>query len=405
MSRIDTGNTPLYLNTLGIVNSLGASCDEVLKNLLAGSLRGIVRTDEFSPGRPVYVGRVDSPLPIISDEYAMFNSRNNRLLLGAYAQIRETVEALIVRYGRRRIAIVLGSSTSGILEGEQAVAHESAHGGFPPDYHYKQQEIGSPAEFLATYIGAQGLAYTLSTACSSSAKAFASAANLVCSGLYDVAIVGGVDSLCKLTINGFAALESLSAGICNPLSKNRDGITIGEAAALFVLSKEPAHIRLLGTGESSDAYHISAPSPDGAGAKTAILAALREGCIRPDEVDYINLHGTATDKNDSMEAMAVAELFGENVPCSSTKPMTGHTLGAAGATEVGFCWLLLSGLNKTAALPPNLWDGEADPSLAKLDIVGPDRYYSRDKSRNILISNSFAFGGSNACVAIGVDNP
>lgn len=404
MSRSKEENPPLYLNALGIVNALGTSKPEVLINLIGGYQSGIVEANDLSVSGPVYVGRVNDQLPVIPEKHECFNSRNNRMLLAAYEQINEECRELVGRYGRDRIAVVIGSSTSGILEGEQAVRHETEYEGLSPGYHYRQQEIGSPSEFLSAYLELGGLAYTISTACSSSAKVFSSAANLIRAGLADAVLVGGVDSLCRLTVNGFASLESLSSGICNPFSRNRDGITIGEGAALFILSRHRSRVRLLGVGESSDAYHVSAPCPDGIGAKTAIREALSQAAAHPGDIDYINLHGTATDKNDMVEAAVVNEIFGEHVPCSSTKSMTGHTLGAAGATEVGFCWLLLSDLNKDNALPPNIWDGQADQALARLCLVEPGHYYSRDKSRNICVSNSFAFGGSNACVIIGADN-
>lgn len=404
MSRNKEADTPLYLNALGIVNALGKSKPEVLANLIRGYQGGIVEANDLSISGPVRVGRVNDRLPDIPEKYECFNSRNNRLLLAAYRQINEECREFIDRYGRERVAVIIGSSTSGILEGEQAVRYETENKELFPGYHYRQQEIGSPSEFLSTYLEIGGLAYTISTACSSSAKVFSSAANLIRAGLCDAVLVGGVDSLCRLTINGFASLESLSSGICNPFSRNRDGITIGEGAALFILSRHRSRVRLLGVGESSDAYHVSAPCPDGIGAKTAIRAALSQAAAYPGEIDYINLHGTATDKNDTVEAAVVNEVFGEKVACSSTKAMTGHTLGAAGATEVGFCWLLLSDLNKDNALPPNVWDGQADEGLAKLGLVEPGDYYSRNKARNICVSNSFAFGGSNACVIIGADN-
>jgi 3-oxoacyl-[acyl-carrier-protein] synthase-1 len=237
--------------------------------------------------------------------------------------------------------------------------------------------------------------YTVSTACSSSANAFASAQRLFASGRCDAAVVGGGDSLCRLTLNGFDSLESLSSGVCNPFSANRNGLNIGEGACVFLVTREPSGIRLCGIGESSDGYHVSAPDPSGRGAEAAIRGAIAQAELTPKDVGYVNLHGTATPKNDAMESGVVSRVLGE-VPCSSTKPLIGHTLGAAGAQELGLCWLLLSELNETRRLPKHLWDGVQDPSMPQLNFVEDDERFTRD----VFVSNSFAFGGSNTAIAI-----
>ncbi len=388
---------PCYLSALGIINALGAGQREVLTNFLAGCQDGMETSDAWVPGRNITVARVRAPLAEIPEEFARYRCRNNQLLLTAYQQIKAEVQQAIECYGKQRVAVLIGSSTSGILEGEQALKHHMIKGGYPEQYDYKQQEIGAPAEFLAVYLGLSNVAYTISTACSSSAKVFASARNLLVMGLCDAVIVGGVDSLCQLTVNGFSALDSVSEQICNPFSRNRDGITIGEGAALFLLNTQSGSVRLCGVGESSDAHHISAPHPEGEGAEVAMRAALKEAELRPDQIDYINLHGTATPKNDEMESQAIYRIFGDKVPCSSSKPLTGHTLGAAGANEVGLCWLLLSVLNREAILPSQVWDGCTDASLAPIDLLTEDRVMGLHGLRR-LMSNSFAFGGSNASV-------
>jgi 3-oxoacyl-[acyl-carrier-protein] synthase-1 len=209
-------------------------------------------------------------------------------------------------------------------------------------------------------------------------------------------IAGGVDTLCKLTVNGFTALEATTSELTNPLSRNRRGINLGEAAALTVVTREEHEHELLGWGESSDAHHISAPDPTGRGAEAAMRAALAHAGLRPAEVDYVNLHATATPKNDEMESHALARVFPEGVACSGTKPLTGHTLGAAGATEAAFCLLAL----EDGRLPPHVWDGEADPALPRLRVTRAGERFGRS-SRRVCLSNSFAFGGSNACLAIG----
>lgn len=389
----------LYLPSLGIVNALGKNKQEVADKLFGAKITGLTTRADLSFRGEVIVGEVACDLPLIDSRYANFESRNIRLLLSAYEQIADDVDALIHRYGKDRIGVVLGSSTSGISDGEVAVREKAGTGSFPVNYGYSQQEMGAVAEFLATYIGLKNIAITVSTACSSSAKAFASGRNFIEAGFCDAVIVGGVDTLCQLTVNGFAALESVSSTLCNPFSRNRDGITIGEGAALFVLTAEPAAIELCGVGESSDAYHISAPHPDGEGAELAINAALQDAGISARDIDYVNLHGTATIKNDEMESRLMHRVFGETVLCSSTKPLTGHTLGAAGATELGMCWLSLSTLNTKKLLPPHIWDGQKDDNLPALSLVGE----STTCHAKYMMSNSFAFGGSNASVIIGIE--
>jgi 3-oxoacyl-[acyl-carrier-protein] synthase-1 len=218
-------------------------------------------------------------------------------------------------------------------------------------------------------------------------------------GACDAVLAGGVDTLCAFTVAGFAALESVSATRCNPLSRNRNGINIGEGAALFLMSREPATVTLLGWGESSDGHHMSAPDPAGVGARLAIERALARVDIAASEIDYVNLHGTATVQNDAMEARVIDELFGDRVPVSSTKPFTGHTLGAAGAIEAGLCWLAMQDDNPRGKLPPHLWDGLADPGLPVLHVVEPGDSLGRPLRR--ALSNSFAFGGANATLVLG----
>ncbi|WP_317930845.1 beta-ketoacyl-[acyl-carrier-protein] synthase family protein [Halioxenophilus sp. WMMB6] len=390
--------TRYTLVDLGIINALGSGKESVLANFLAGHAPGMAPAADWLPNRELVCGQVLAELPALPAELAQFGCRNNRLLLAALEQIAGPVAEAISRFGRQRVGAVIGSSTSGILEGERALAAQAATGAVPAGYHYRQQEIGTSAVFVGHYLGLQGPCYTVSTACSSSAKAFASARNLLELNLCDAVIVGGSDSLCKLTINGFSALESVSPTLCNPFSRNRQGITIGEAAALFLMMRGDGPVALLGVGEASDAHHISAPHPEGVGAASAMRGALNDAGLAPEAIDYLNLHGTATPQNDAMESLAVAEVLGLQVPCSSTKPLTGHTLGAAGATEVGLCWLLASQAQGEALLPAQLWDGEPDPALPTIALSTGVR---RPSPPRYLMSNSFAFGGSNCSVIIG----
>jgi len=392
----------LYLSAMGIVCPLGAGKNEVLENLLAGSQAGMLKSSDLLMDADVIVGKVQAKLPTIDNKFDLYNCRNNQLLLAALAQIQSQVDSLINKYGSQRIAVVLGSSTSGILEGEAALKVFLDSGDFPADYHYKKQEMGSPAEFLSAYLGLDNIAITISTACSSSGKAFASARNYIQAGLCDAVIVGGVDSLCRLTINGFTSLESVSKNICNPFSQNRDGISIGEGAALFILQAEnsdmenTSEIVLTGVGESSDAHHMSAPHPDGLGAIAAMQAALSDAELAATDIDYINLHGTATPKNDAMETQAMLSVFGADKLCSSSKPLTGHTLGAAGAVELALCWLILCRENTRHQLPPHIWDKIQDVSMPPLNLVKSGR---TEKTHKVM-SNSFAFGGSNVSLIL-----
>lgn len=390
---------PVFLNELGITCAMGTGRDAVATALFAADAPGGVRVSEaLTPGRPLMLGAVTGVLPDLSDCPLPLRGRNNALLRGAFTQIAPAVAAAIDRYGADRVAVVLGTSTSGIGESEQALPFKHEHGSWPAGFHYAQQEIGTPARFVAAEAGVHGPAWTISTACSSSAKALASGARLLRAGIVDAVIAGGADSLCRFTIDGFSALESVSAARCNPFSRHRNGINIGEGAALFLMTREPGPVRLAGWGETADAHHISAPEPQGVGAIAAIGQALARAGVQADDIDYVNLHGTATPQNDAMESRAVAATMRPGTPVSSTKPLTGHTLGAAGAIEAGLSWLALAA-NPEHRLPPHWWDGEADPDLAPLHFAAPGERAARPL-RHVL-SHSFAFGGSNAVLLLG----
>ncbi len=388
----------LYLNDVGLLCALGSSKAEILKRLLAGDRSGLIETDEFSPGRNVFLGQVASELPEIEPQYSIYHCRNNQLLLAALSQIGKTVAEMLAKFGADRIGIVLGTSTSGVRNTELALVYQAKNGVLPDGFHYKQQQMGAGADFLAAYLGINGPAYTVSTACSSSGKAFASARRLLKLGVCDAVIVGGADSLCSLTVNGFAALESLSTGFCKPFGLHRNGINIGEAVSLFVLSKEPGAVELKGIGATSDAYHFSAPDPAGTAVISAMQQALDDAGKSPDNIDYLNLHGTATVLNDAMESKAVNALFGAELAVSSSKGMTGHALGAAAALELAFCWLLLTRDDEQGALIPNVNDDEGDSRLASLNLVKSGMVLGR--KINICQSNSFAFGGNNLSIVI-----
>jgi 3-oxoacyl-[acyl-carrier-protein] synthase-1 len=386
----------LYLNDLGLLSAVGNSKSEVLKRLLAGDRSGLISSDEF--GTRCMVGAVTADLPEIAERYSIYNCRNNRLLLAALTQIEATVSAMKTRFGADRIGIVLGTSTSGVRNTELALTYWAGQGVLPDQFHYKQQQMGAGADFLADFLGLQGPAYTISTACSSSGKALASARRLIRQGICDAVIVGGADSLCGLTINGFAALESISTGLCKPFGLHRDGINIGEAVSLFVLSKEPGPVILQGIGATSDAYHFAAPDPDATDVIKAMQNALDDAGKTSAQIDYLNLHGTATVLNDAMESKAVNTVFGSEVAASSSKGMTGHTLGAAAALELAFCWLLLTQGDEQGALIPNISDDEPDTALPALNLIKSGGTLGR--RIKTCQSNSFAFGGNNLSIVV-----
>jgi 3-oxoacyl-[acyl-carrier-protein] synthase-1 len=388
----------LYLNQCGIVCAMGDSHDDIKRRLFAGE-SGIAPSASWSPGRVLPLGQVLAALPDGAALALDQRSRNNRMALAALAQIRPAVDAAVARYGASRIGIVIGTSTSGIAETEAALQAHFAGAALPAEFHYGQQEMGSPATMLARELNVAGPAYAHSSACASGAKAMASAARLIRMGLCDAVLTGGVDTLCGFTVAGFSALESVSAARCNPLSANRDGINIGEGAALFLMTREPATVSLCGWGEASDGHHMSAPDPAGSGARLAIGEALARAGIDAARIDYINLHGTATIQNDAMESRVVHDLFGAQVPVSSTKGFTGHTLGAAAAVEAALIWLAMQDDNPAGLLPPQLWDGVPDPALPALNVVAPGARLGRPL--DWALSNSFAFGGSNATLILG----
>ncbi|MCG5078721.1 beta-ketoacyl-[acyl-carrier-protein] synthase family protein [Paraburkholderia tagetis] len=402
---------PVYLHALGMVNALGDDVASIVDALARAEAPGMgpisTRTGVAFAGSVKAALDVAPPAPL-----ALYDCRNNRLLLAALAQIRPAIEAARERYGAGRIGVVLGTSTSGIGAVETTFAQPVHAGQCATQHHthdahdapaaspfdYRQMEIGTLAPFAAAALDLGGPAFTISTACTSSAKAFVSARRLLRANLCDAVIVGGVDSLCELTLQGFASLDSTSAVRANPMSVHRRGINIGEGAAVFLMSREEGPVMLAGAGESSDAHHISAPDPQGTGGELALRAALADADVGAAAIGYVNLHATATIKNDEMEAHLMARVFPDGVAASGTKPLTGHTLGAAGASELGLAWLTLA--HADVALPRHLWDGQADPALPALDLVEDLRHLPRGTARQYVMSNSFAFGGSNVSLIL-----
>jgi 3-oxoacyl-[acyl-carrier-protein] synthase-1 len=382
-------NPGVYIHEIATACALGADGDAVLRNLLSPEPPVVSGRMNLPDGRPVPVGQ----LPFeIGDSGT--DSRCNLLADHLLKSLGPAIAQRMDSVGPRRTAVVIGTSTSGVREAGAAYALFLQEGSWPRAFRATAQELGDTAAHVARRTGAKGPVHGISTACTSGAKALASAARLLQAGLCDVVVAGGIDSLCDLTLNGFAALESLSSDVCNPFSVHRRGINLGEGGALFVLSRLPSPVRLAGWGETADAYHISAPDPEGTGAEAAMRRALARAGCNPGAISYLNLHGTATKLNDLMEARAVSRVFGDDIPCSSTKPMTGHMLGAAGACEAAFTMMAL----QTGKLPAHIWDGEADSEMPSVRLVA--RTGEANSSMRRAMSCSYAFGGNNIALVL-----
>ncbi len=389
---------PLVLSHYTVVNALGQGTAATLA-ALRERRSGLRYCDFMDAALDTFIGRVDGiEDATVIDRLAAYDSRNNRLAqMGletdgfavAVAQARQ-------RYGAHRVGVALGTSTSGILETELAYRGRDGLGNLPMDFNYRtKHEIYAVTEFVRSYLELQGAAIAISTACSSSAKVFASASRLIENGVCDAVVVGGVDSLCFTTLYGFSSLEIVSSTPCRPADVARNGISIGEAAGFALLERADNStdgVCLLGYGESSDAYHMSSPHPEGNGAELAMMRALERSGIKACDIDYINLHGTATRANDSAEDRAVARVFANRTPCSSTKGWTGHTLGAAGITEAVIATLCI----RESFMPGSLNTSSVDPALS-MNVLLDNR---NQKVRRVL-SNSFGFGGSNVSLVLG----
>jgi len=390
---------PLHLTAFTATSALGAGLGPTLAALEA-NCSGLAPCTFETVTLDIHVGEVVGlDMAALPAELADYDCRNNRLALLGLAQdgFADAVRAAAQRYGAARVGVFLGTSTGGILETEQAYRRLDAAGEFvaPPNYRtgHAPQAL---AELVARVLGLTGPAFVVSTACSSGAKVFASAARLIAASAIDAAVVGGVDSLCLTTLYGFNSLELVSHEPCRPYDAERRGLSIGEAAAFALLERPAAELPgdallLAGVGESSDAYHMSSPPPDGRGALAAMQAALDKAGLRPAQVDYLNLHGTATPSNDAAEGQAVMTLFGQGLPVSSTKGATGHTLGAAGALEAVIAALAL----KHGLVPGSPGSRTLDAAL-DLDYV----FTPRRQALGVVLSNSFGFGGSNASVVL-----
>ena len=396
----------LYLSKPGLMSCAGNNIDQLWNAVTTGRQSGIKKVTACN-GEEYFAARIDDS--ILKQSGARYEMKIMRIENAALEQIKDDVEAVVSKYGAERVAVCVGSCDNGTefsLAGHRKYFAEEK---FPANYSLEIQGADYVATFVAEKFGLKGPVNTFSTACSSSAGAIINAAEMIMGGIVDAAVVGGIDIASDTTLIGFSALEAVSSEITNPFSKNRHGITLGDGAAFFVLSKDEAPersrrdeaIHLLGWGESADAYHMTSPDPSGAGAEKAIRLALENAKISASDVGYINLHGTGTKFNDSMESKAVNAVFGEsgnNVPVSTTKPVTGHTLGAAAALELAICWKAL--VENNGQLPVQIWDGVHDEQLPELNFI--DKKSNTDKGElKVCLSNSFAFGGANACLVVG----
>jgi 3-oxoacyl-[acyl-carrier-protein] synthase-1 len=391
---------PLVISRYSVVNSLGAGSRALLRALR--EKRSGLRPCDFETARlDTYIGAVAGIDDFrVRGDLGDFDCRNNRLAQLGLVQdgFEEAVAAARLKYGADRIGFYLGTSTSGLHSTELAYRRrDPATGALPADYHYAEtQNTYSLGDFTRRFLGLEGPGFVVSSACSSSAKVFGNAARMIAAGVCDAAVVGGADSLCLMTLYGFRSLGLTAAGPCRPFDADRDGISLGEGAGFALLEKadraEAGNLLLLGVGESSDAYHMSTPHPEGLGAKLAMRQALESAELVPADIDYINLHGTATRTNDASEDKAVVEVFGSNTPCSSTKGATGHLLGTAGITEAVVSILAI----EHGLMPGSANTRTVDPELRSRYLIE-----NREGPVRRVLSNSFGFGGSNCSLILG----
>ncbi len=395
---------PLVLTACTAVSAVGQGV-AAHRDALLSRTGGLVPND-FDPGLGGWIGRVPGiEAHALPPAMAGFDCRNNRLADMALHTdgFADAVAEARAEYGADRIAVVLGTSTSGVTAAEDAYRRRDGDGPLPTGFDYEHtQDLFSLGSYVRTALGLRGPALVVSTACASSARCFMDAEQLIRTGVCDAAVVGGADSLCRLTLHGFAALELLSPTPCRPCGADRAGISIGEAAGFALLERADARRRdgrtaprlaLLGAGASSDAYHMSHPHPEGAGAAGAMRQALRRAGLAPQDVDWINLHGTGTRANDAAEDLAVATVFGDGVPCSSTKGWTGHTLGACGILEA-----VIAGACMAGGFVAGCFGIDApDPAFRAQVAVG-----TIDRPVQTVVSNSFGFGGANCSLVLGL---
>ncbi|HWT08369.1 MAG TPA: beta-ketoacyl-[acyl-carrier-protein] synthase family protein [Roseomonas sp.] len=390
--------TPFRITAITVASAMGVGM-QATRDALRDRRGGLRPCDLPAMPAGIWIGRVPEAEAIeLPAPLAAFACRNTRLAELALRQdgFAEAVEAAKARHGAARIAVVLGTSTSGIEETERAWTRRGPDGALPPYDFVRTHDLHALPRYVRARLGLDGPCVSISTACTSGARSFLDAAALIEAGFADAAVVGGADTLCRLTLHGFGSLELLAQGPTRPCAADRDGISIGEAAAFALIERagpgDAGRIGLLGAGASSDGHHMSSPHPDGHGAVAAMRAALDSAGLAPDAIDYVNMHGTGTRANDAMEDRAIARIFGAAVPCSSTKGWTGHTLGASGALEVAIAAICV----EDGLVPGCLNVDRVDPTFAA-GIVVENRAARVDR----VLSNSFGFGGSNCALVIG----
>ncbi|MBR6098612.1 beta-ketoacyl-[bacterium] len=362
--------------------NLGNNIDAIYEKAINGDNSCFEDIEGYIPDSHIHVGIIKEELPEITDKN--YNIRCNSLLLKNLGLIENEIKQLITKYSKDRIAVVVASTNSGVEEFE--ISNNAEH-----------YELGNPAKFIHTYLGLNCFYTTVSTACSSGIKAFLLARDLMNNNIADAVIVACADILAKVPVYGFHSLEVLSDKPSIPFSVNRNGMNIGEASSIFITEKEALNgIDIMGVGESTDIYHSTTPDPEGKESVNAIKMALAEAGITASDIDYINAHGTGTIANDIMESNAIYKVFGNKVPVSSTKPLTGHCLGAAAGIETALCCKLLDDFD--GRLYPNVYDGNYDNSLPKINLAQKNKKYNKCK---VCMCNSFGFGGTNAILILG----
>jgi 3-oxoacyl-[acyl-carrier-protein] synthase-1 len=385
--------TPRPLTGYSLATGLGRSTEENLAAIFAGRAAFGPPAEPFAVGFPTVCLTATGlrPLPAA---FSAEDTRVHRLAWAALEELRPAADRARARWGAARVAVLVGTSTGGLESTERAFAQRGADGALPPWFVFEGMH---PAHRVATFAAAAlelaGPTYTVSTACSSSAKAVASALRLLQSELCDAVVVGGVDSLCNTTLRGFAALGLLAPGPCRPFDAERAGLNLGEAAAFLLLERDgAAPVRVASAGETMEAHHLSAPDPTGRGMRAPMEEALRRAGVAPRCVGYVNAHGTATPQNDAAEARALLSLFGDGPAVSSTKGVTGHTLGAAGAVEL----VVTARALERQVLPPNAGLTTPCPEAQGLRLVREPT----PAALRYALSASFAFGGSSAAVLL-----
>ena len=377
-------------------SALGRTNDTIASALSTAHAPGMQEQAGYLiSGQSLMLGTVLGELPALPEHLSAHNSRNNALLLSTLHEIAAQVQAVLAQVGPERFGIVMGTSTSGLDEADHKVSGQDQG-----QWQYPMQELGDPARFLQRYLKTTGPAYTISTACSSSARALISACRMLTSGMCAAVLCGGADTLCRMPINGFNALELVSDELCAPFAQERKGITIGEGAGLMLLTTDQntprtSKLSVVGYGESSDAYHVSAPEPEGKGAEAAMHMALTQAGLTPTDLGYVNLHGTASKMNDQAEATVMHRLCGPQTPCSSTKYLTGHTLGASGIVELCLCALTLE--RDLPLVPQDFSTNHLDPTLPEFGLITQKGQHLK---RPYVMSNAFAFGGNNTSVIL-----